>query len=122
MWALGLALTFPVTTRIEYKNGLCGSVWVSEGDDAYTDQSLSCQYKPTDEEIFEFSETKEFCRDFFQKSKTEISLSLTNEQLDKCACSKGEEYQKVNIDKAFVWPHAAPTCGQISPGNIGEKN
>ena len=33
MWALGLALTFPVTTRIEYKNGLCGSVWVSEGDD-----------------------------------------------------------------------------------------
>ena len=90
MWGLGLALTFPVTTRIEYEDGLCGSVWVQEKD-----ESLSCQYNPTDEEILEFTQTKDFCRDFFQKSKTEISLSLVNERLDRCACSKGEEYQKV---------------------------
>ena len=82
--------------RIEYEDGLCGSVWVTEGDDAWTDQSLSCKYTPTDQEVFQFTESKEFCRDFFQKSKTEISLALMNEKLDKCACSKGKEYQKVN--------------------------
>ena len=74
---------------------MCGSSWVTEGDEAWTDQSTSCKYYPTNEEISEFTQTYEFCRDFFKKSYTEISLSLTNEKLDKCACSKGEEYQKV---------------------------
>ena len=92
MWALGLALTFPVTTRIEYEDGLCGSVWVQEEE---ADKSLSCQYNPTNEEISKFTQTEDFCRDFFQKYKTNISLSLVNERLDRCACSKGEEYQKV---------------------------
>ena len=95
MWALGLALTFPVTTRIEFKNGICGSVWVHEGDDGFIDKSLSCQYNPTDEEISKFTRTEDFCRGFFKEFKTNISLSLVNERLDRCACSKGEEYQKV---------------------------
>jgi len=107
MWALGLALTFPITTRIEYKNGMCGSSWVTEGDEAWTDQSTSCKYYPTNEEISEFTQTYEFCRDFFKKSYTEISLSLTNEKLDKCACSKGEEYQKYLIIR-FVFTYLIP--------------
>ena len=95
MWALGLALTFPVTTRIKFDNMMCGSVWVQEGDDGFVDPSLSCQYNPTDEEIFKFTRTEDFCRGFFKEFKTNISLSLVNEKLDKCACSKGKEYQKV---------------------------
>ena len=95
MWALGLALTFPVTTRIKFDNMMCGSVWVQEGDDGFVDPSLSCQYNPTDEEIFKFTRTEDFCRGFFKEFKTNISLSLVNEKFDKCACSKGEKYQKV---------------------------
>ena len=109
MWALGLALTFPVTTRIQHDNGMCGAVWVHEGDEGFIDKSLSCQYNPTDEEISKFTRTEDFCRGFFKEFKTNISLSLVNEKLDQCACSKGEAYQKVK----------KPASGYI---HVGDKN